>query len=199
VGVPLGMIAALRHNTSVDYSAMFVSNVFHALPNFLVATLMIYYVALKWGGIFHLPTSGWSGWKYKILPSIALGFGPMALFARLVRGTMLETLQQDYVRTARAKGLAEQAVIVRHALRNALIPVVTLLGLQLGILLGGAVITETVFAWPGMGMATVTAIHQRDYPVVQCAVFVSAVLVVSINWAVDTLYNFLDPRIRVAE
>jgi ABC-type dipeptide/oligopeptide/nickel transport system permease component len=90
-------------------------------------------------------------------------------------------------------------VIVRHALRNALIPVVTLLGLQLGILLGGSVITETVFAWPGVGMATVTAIHQRDYPVVQCAVFVSAVLIVSINWAVDTLYNVLDPRIRVAE
>jgi len=114
VGVPLGMVAALRQNTWVDYSAMFFSNIFHALPSFLVATLMIYFIALKAG---LLPTSGWTGWQYKILPAIALGFAPMALFARLVRGTMLETLQQDYVRTARAKGLRYRRVVGLHVQR----------------------------------------------------------------------------------
>jgi peptide/nickel transport system permease protein len=143
--------------------------------------------------------SGWGGPLHLVLPAVTLGTFLIGLIIRLTRSSMLEVLGQDYVRTARAKGLAEHVVIVRHALRNALIPVVTLLGLQLGILLGGSIITETVFAWPGVGMVTVTAIHQRDYPVVQCAVFVSAVLIVSINWVVDTLYNVLDPRIRVAE
>ena len=122
VGVPLGVIAALRHNTGIDYAAMFFSNIFHAIPSFLVATLMIYFISLKWGA---LPTSGWSTWQSKIMPSIALGFAPMALFARLVRGTMLETLQQDYVRTARAKGLHYKRVVGLHVLRNSLIPVVT--------------------------------------------------------------------------
>jgi len=124
-GVPLGMIAALRHNKLPDYAAMFFSNVGHAVPSFLVATLLIYFLALQWGDVTGLPTSGWSTWKHKILPSIALGLGPMALFARLVRGTMLETLQQDYVRTARAKGLRYRRVVGLHVLRNSLIPVVT--------------------------------------------------------------------------
>jgi ABC-type dipeptide/oligopeptide/nickel transport system permease component len=115
VGVPLGVIAALKHNTAVDYGAMFFSNVFHAIPSFLVATLMIYWIALKLGAV---PTSGWATWEHKLLPSIALGFAPMALFARLVRGTMLETLQQDYVRTARAKGLRYRRVVGLHVLRN---------------------------------------------------------------------------------
>jgi len=151
-------------------------------------------VHLRW-----LPVSGAGGPQHLVLPAVTLGTFLIGLIIRLTRSSMLDVLGQDYVRTARAKGLPERAVIVRHALRNALIPVVTLLGLQLGILLGGAVITETVFAWPGLGMVTVTAINQRDYPVVQCAVFISAVLVVSINWAVDVLYHFLDPRIRAAE
>ena len=120
VGVPLGMVAALRQNTWVDYAAMMFSNIFHALPSFLLATLMIYFIALKANA---LPTSGWTSWEHKILPSIALGFAPMALFARLVRGTMLETLQQDYVRTARAKGLRYRRVVGLHVLRNSLIPV----------------------------------------------------------------------------
>src|SRR5918992_2670609 len=115
LGVPLGVIAALKHNSWVDYSAMFVSNIFHAMPNFLIATLLIYFVALKFGWV---PTSGWTSWEHKILPSIALGFAPMALFARLVRGTMLETLQQDYVRTARAKGLRYRRGVGVHGLRH---------------------------------------------------------------------------------
>src|ERR671911_73883 len=139
VGVPLGMISALKHNTIVDYSAMFVSNVFHAVPSFLVATLLIYYFALQWGDVFQLPTSGWTTWQSKILPSIALGFAPMALFARLVRGTMLETLQQDYVRTARAKGLRWRRVVTVHVLRNSLIPAVT----EAGAIEAGAPIRQT--------------------------------------------------------
>jgi peptide/nickel transport system permease protein len=167
-----------------------------SMPVFWLGLMLIvvFSVNLRW-----LPVSGWGGPQHLVLPAITLGTFLIGLIIRLTRSSMLDVLRQDYVRTARAKGLGEQTVILRHALRNALIPVVTLLGLQLGILLGGAVITETVFAWPGVGMVTVTAIHQRDYPVVQCAVFVSAVLVVSINWVVDTLYNVLDPRIRVAE
>src|ERR687895_1705834 len=117
-GVPLGILSALKANTVFDYAAMFISNVGFAVPSFLVATLFIYFFALEWREIFHLPTSGWTTWKHKVLPSIALGLAPMAYFARLVRGTMLETLQQDYIRTAKAKGLRWRRVVVVHALRN---------------------------------------------------------------------------------
>jgi ABC-type dipeptide/oligopeptide/nickel transport system permease component len=198
IGVPLGMIAALRHNTSVDYSAMFVSNVFHALPNFLVATLMIYYIALKWGGVFHLPTSGWSTWKHKVLPSIALGFGPMALFARLVRGTMLETLQQDYVRTARAKGLRYRRVVGLHVLRNSLIPVVTAAGPLLGYIITGSFVIELIFNVPGIGKEYVSSVQNRDYSVVMGLTVLLSVLVIIANLVVDILYGILDPRTRDA-
>jgi dipeptide transport system permease protein len=198
VGVPLGMIAALRHNTSVDYSAMFVSNVFHALPNFLVATLMIYYFALKWGGVFHLPTSGWSTWQHKILPSIALGFGPMALFARLVRGTMLETLQQDYVRTARAKGLRYRRVVGLHVLRNSLIPVVTAAGPLLGYIITGSFVIELIFNVPGIGKEYVSSVQNRDYSVVMGLTVLLSILVIVANLVVDILYGILDPRTRDA-
>ena len=153
VGVPLGMVAALRQNTWVDYSAMMFSNIFHALPSFLLATLMIYFIALKANV---LPTSGWTSWEHKILPSIALGFAPMALFARLVRGTMLETLQQDYVRTARAKGLRYRRVVGLHVLRNSLIPVVTAAGPLLGYIITGSFVIELIFNIPGIGQYFVT-------------------------------------------
>jgi ABC-type dipeptide/oligopeptide/nickel transport system permease component len=198
VGVPLGMIAALRHNTSVDYSAMFVSNVFHALPNFLVATLMIYYIALKWGVGFHLPTRGWSTWKNKVLPSIALGFGPMALFARLVRGTMLETLQQDYVRTARAKGLRYRRVVGLHVLRNSLIPVVTAAGPLLGYIITGSFVIELIFNVPGIGKEYVSSVQYRDYSVVMGLTVLLSMLVIIANLVVDILYGILDPRTRDA-
>ena len=196
VGMPIGVVSAVKRLSLWDHGSMALALLGQSMPVFWLGLMLIvvFSVNLRW-----FPVSGWGGPQHLVLPAITLGTFLIGLIIRLTRSSMLDVLGQDYVRTARAKGLAEPVVITHHALRNALIPVVTLLGLQLGLLLGGAVITETVFAWPGVGMMTVTAIHQRDYPVVQCAVFVSAVLVVSINWAVDTLYNFLDPRIRVAE
>ena len=133
VGVPLGVIAALRANSAADYGAMFFANIGYAIPSFLIATVLIYYFALQWGDIFGLPTNGWNTWQSKILPTIALGLAPMAYFARLVRGTMLETMQQDYVRTARAKGLRHRRVVGVHVLRNSLIPVVTAAGPAAGL------------------------------------------------------------------
>jgi oligopeptide transport system permease protein len=195
VGVPLGMIAALRQNTWVDYSAMFFSNIFHALPSFLVATLMIYFIALKAG---LLPTSGWTGWQYKILPAIALGFAPMALFARLVRGTMLETLQQDYVRTARAKGLRYRRVVGLHVLRNSLIPVITAAGPLLGFIITGAFVIELIFNIPGIGQYYVTAVNARDYSVVMGLTVLLSVIIIVANLIVDILYGILDPRTRDA-
>jgi peptide/nickel transport system permease protein len=196
LGMPIGVLSAVKRLSLWDHGSMALALMGQSMPVFWLGLMLIivFSVHLRW-----LPVSGAGGPQHLVLPAVTLGTFLIGLIIRLTRSSMLDVLGQDYVRTARAKGLAERAVIVRHALRNALIPVVTLLGLQLGILLGGAVITETVFAWPGLGMVTVTAINQRDYPVVQCAVFISAVLVVSINWAVDVLYHFLDPRIRAAE
>jgi dipeptide transport system permease protein len=196
VGVPLGVIAALRHNTVVDYGAMFFSNVFHAVPSFLVATLLIYYVALEWD--LGLPTSGWTTWKHKVLPSIALGFAPMALFARLVRGTMLETLQQDYVRTARAKGLRYRRVVGLHVLRNSLIPVITAAGPLLGFIITGSFVIELIFNIPGIGQNYVVSVQNRDYSVVMGLTVLLSVIVIVANMVVDILYGVLDPRTRDA-
>ena len=195
VGVPLGLFAALRQNTWVDYTAMFFSNIFHALPSFLVATLMIYFIALK---ADLLPTSGWTGWEYKILPAIALGFAPMALFARLVRGSMLETLQQDYVRTARAKGLRYRRVVGLHVLRNSLIPVITAAGPLLGFIITGSFVIELIFNIPGIGQYYVTAVNARDYSVVMGLTVLLSVIVIFANLVVDILYGILDPRTRDA-
>jgi oligopeptide transport system permease protein len=198
IGVPLGIAAALKQNTWVDYSAMFFSNVFHALPSFLLATLMIYFFALKWGDIFGLPTSGWTTWQHKILPAIALGFAPMALFARLVRGTMLETLQQDYVRTARAKGLRYRRVVGLHVLRNSLIPVITAAGPLLGYIITGSFVIELIFNIPGIGSYYVTAVSARDYSVVMGLTVLLSGLIIIANLVVDILYGVLDPRTRDA-
>jgi dipeptide transport system permease protein len=195
VGVPLGMIAALKHNTMIDYAAMFFSNVFHAIPSFLVATLLIYYISLKAG---LLPTSGWTTWQHKILPSIALGFAPMALFARLVRGTMLETLQQDYVRTARAKGLRYRRIVGLHVLRNSLIPVITAAGPLLGFIITGSFVIELIFNIPGIGSYFVTAVGARDYSVVMGLTVLLSMIVIVANLVVDILYGILDPRTRDA-
>jgi oligopeptide transport system permease protein len=197
-GVPLGMISALKANSSVDYTAMFFSNVGFAIPSFLVATLLIYFFALEWGDITGLPTSGWEGWESKILPTIALGLAPMAYFARLTRGTMLETLQQDYIRTAKAKGLRWRAIVVRHALRNSLIPVVTAAGPILGFLITGSFIVEQIFAIPGIGRYYVTAVTARDYSVVMGLTVLLALIVIIANLVVDILYGILDPRTRDA-
>ncbi|HLM32698.1 MAG TPA: ABC transporter permease [Gaiellaceae bacterium] len=195
VGIPLGMVAALKHNTAIDYTAMFFSNVFHAIPSFLVATLLIYFIALEAGA---LPTSGWTTWESKILPSIALGFAPMALFARLVRGTMLETLQQDYVRTARAKGLHYKRVVGLHVLRNSLIPVITAAGPLLGFIITGSFVIELIFNIPGIGQYYVTAVSSRDYSVVMGLTVLLSGIVILANLIVDILYGVLDPRTRDA-
>src|SRR5688572_233316 len=196
VGIPLGVIAALKHNTPIDYAAMFFSNVFHAIPSFLVATLLIYFLALQWN--VGVPTSGWTTWESKILPSIALGFAPMALFARLVRGTMLETLQQDYVRTARAKGLRYRRVVGLHVLRNSLIPVITAAGPLLGFIITGSFVIELIFNIPGIGQQYISSVQNRDYSVVMGLTVLLSVIVIMANMVVDILYGVLDPRTRDA-
>jgi ABC-type dipeptide/oligopeptide/nickel transport system permease component len=198
VGIPLGVVSALRANTTVDYAAMFAANVGFAIPSFLVGTLLIYFFALEWGDIFGLPTSGWSTWRHKILPSIALGLGPMAYFARLVRGSMLETLQQDYIRTARAKGLRWRRVVLVHALRNSLIPAVTAAGPLLGFLITGSFVIELIFAIPGIGRYYITAVSARDYSVVMGLTVLLSAIVILANLVVDILYGVLDPRTREA-
>lgn len=195
-GIPLGVAAALRHNTAVDYGAMVFANVGFAVPNFLLGTLFIYLFALRWGDTFGLPTSGWATWKHKVLPVIALGTGPMAIFARIVRGTMLETLQQDYVRTAKAKGLRWRRIVLLHVLRNSLIPVVTFIGTDFGYLLGGAIVTETIFNIPGIGRAVYEAVTQREGAVVVGLITVLVIVFLVANLLVDVLYGVLDPRIR---
>jgi ABC-type dipeptide/oligopeptide/nickel transport system permease component len=194
-GVPAGVLAALRPSSRFDYGAMFFSNVGFALPSFLVATLLIYFVAVKWGV---LPTSGWSTWQHKLLPSLTLALVPMAYFARLVRGSMLETLQQDYVRTARAKGLRRQRIVMVHVLRNSLIPVVTAAAPLLGYIITGSFIVENIFAVPGIGRYYVTAVSARDYSVVMGLTVLLAIIVILANLVVDVLYGVLDPRIREA-
>ena len=197
-GIPLGMIAALRANSVFDYAAMFFSNVGFAVPNFLIATLAIYFFALEWGDVFGLPTSGWTTWKHKILPVVALGLAPMAYFARLVRGTMLETLQADYIRTARAKGLRWRRVVTLHVLRNSLIPVVTAAGPLLGFLITGSFVIEQIFAIPGIGQYYITAVSARDYSVVMGLTVLLSIIVIVANMVVDILYGILDPRTRDA-
>jgi ABC-type dipeptide/oligopeptide/nickel transport system permease component len=198
IGIPLGVIAASRPNSVFDYAAMFFANLGFAVPSFLIATLLIYFFALKWGDIFGLPTSGWDTWQSKILPVIALGLGPMAYFARLVRGTMLETLQQDYVRTAKAKGLRSHRILMVHVLKNSLTPAVTAAGPLLGFLITGSFIIEYIFAIPGIGKYYITAVSARDYSVVMGLTVLLAIIVVLANMVVDILYGVLDPRTRDA-
>jgi peptide/nickel transport system permease protein len=193
VGVSIGVLAAVRRGTGYDYAGTVLAVLGQSLPNFWLGIMLVllFGVTLRW-----LPTSGFQGWQYLVLPSITLAAFPTALVARLTRSSLLEILSQEYIRTGRAKGLAEPAVILRHALRNATIPLLTLLGLQIGTLLGGAVITESVFAWPGMGKLVVDAIFFRDFPVVQTVLILSATIFVAINLVIDVLYTVLDPRIR---
>ena len=198
VGIPLGLFAALHANKTGDYVSMVVANVGFAVPSFLVATLLIYFFAVKWGEVFDVPTSGWTTWQSKVLPTIALGLGPMAYFARLTRGSVLETLQQDYVRTARAKGLRQRRIVAVHVLRNSLIPVVTAAGPILGFLITGSFVIEQIFAIPGIGRYYVTAVTARDYSVVMGLTVLLAIIVIVANMVVDILYGILDPRTREA-
>jgi peptide/nickel transport system permease protein len=194
IAFPLGVLAAVRKDTPWDQGAMGLSLVGISVPNFVMGPILILVFSL-WLGWF--PVSGRDGLVSLILPAITLGTAMSSILSRMVRATLLETLNEDYIRTARAKGLSERLVIWRHALRNALLPVITLLGLQLGVLLGGAVITEVVFSWPGLGSLTIESIQRRDYPVVQaCVLFISLIYVV-VNTLTDLVYGWLDPRVRL--
>jgi oligopeptide transport system permease protein len=195
-GIPLGIIAALKQNTAWDYAVMTVVNAGYALPNFLIATLLIYFFALKFRAYTPFPTNGWVGWQSWILPSIALGHAPMTFFARIVRGSMLETLQQDYIRTAKAKGLRWRRIVGLHVLRNSLIPAVTAAAPLLGALITGSFIVETIFGIPGIGKYFVTSVTGRDYSVTMGITIMLSLIIIVANLAVDILYGYLDPRTR---
>ncbi len=221
IGLPLGVIAAVRRGTAFDYGLMGVSVTGASMPIFWwgLMVILIFSVTLGWtpvsgrvSDMFYVePWSGFmlidswysdddgavrSAFSHLILPTIVLGTIPLATIARMTRSAMLEVLGEDFIRTARAKGLSPNRVVVVHALRNALIPVVTVVGLQVGSLLGGAILTETIFAWPGVGHWLVEAIQRRDYPVLQGGTLLIAVLVMAVNLGVDVTYGFLNPRIR---
>ena len=195
IGLPLGIIAALKLNQWPDRLANILSLSISAMPHFWMGPMLMMVFAL-WLGL--LPVSGMETGASIILPALTLGFGLAAILTRMTRASMLEVLHQDFVRTARAKGLPERTVILRHALRAALLPIVTVLGLQLGSLLAGTVITETVFAWDGIGRLLVESIEKRDYPVTQACVLVVALVYVLVNAATDIVYTKIDPRVRFA-
>lgn len=193
VAVPIGVLSAVKQYSILDYISMTGALIGVSMPNFWLAMLLILLFSVKLGW---LPVFGRAGVAHLLLPAITLGTGMTAVIARLVRSSMLEILGQDFIRTARAKGLPQAVVIRRHALKNALIPVVTVVGLQFASLLEGAVIVETIFAWPGIGKFLVDAIYNRDFPVIQgCALFLALLFAVA-NFVIDLSYTYLDPRIR---
>jgi peptide/nickel transport system permease protein len=201
IGVPTGVIAAVRRNSLLDRALMLMSISGAAIPTFFLGILLIllFAVVLRWlpsGGFVEITDNPWEHFKRMAMPAFALGFSAAGLLARLVRSSMLDVLREDYVRTALAKGVPYRAVVVRHALRNALIPAVTVIGQSMGALLGGAVVTETVFTIPGMGRLVVQSIARRDYPVIQGAVMIIAATYVLVNLLVDILYVYIDPRVR---
>jgi peptide/nickel transport system permease protein len=195
LALPLGTVAALRRHSAVDNLCTMVAVAGQATPIFWLGIMLIIFFAvhLRW-----LPASGYGTWLHFVMPSFTLGVFLAPITMRLVRSGLIDVLTSDYVKTARAKGLAEPAVVVKHAFRNACLPVITVLGLQFGQLLGGAIVTETVFAWPGVATLTVDAIRNQDFPVVQCAVVLLALIIVAVNFLVDVLVAVIDPRIRVS-
>lgn len=196
IALPLGVVAALKRGSRWDQLAMGFSLIGVSIPNFWMGPLLILIFAV---GLGWLPVSGKESALSIVLPALTLGTAMAAILARMVRSTLLEVLGEDYIRTARAKGLTEGQVVWKHGLRNALLPLITLIGLQLGTLLGGAVITETIFSWPGVGQLTIEAIQKRDYPVVQACVLLISLSYVIVNMATDVIYALIDPRIRLRE
>jgi peptide/nickel transport system permease protein len=194
LALPLGIAAAVRKDSLTDRSAMLASLIGISMPNFWLGPLLIILFSIKLGW---LPVSGREGVASIILPALTLGTALAALLSRMTRSAMLDVLGEDYLRTARARGLSERVVIVKHALRNALLPVLTIVGLQFGALLSGAVITENVFAWPGLGTLLIQAINTRDYPLVQGCVLVISLGYVAANFLTDLLYSFSDPRVKI--
>jgi len=201
IAIPAGVIAALRPYSWRDYGAMTTALIGVSVPEFFMGILLILFFSLLWGilpavGYVPLTESLWGNLQHMILPAVTLGLARAALLTRLVRASMMEVIRLDYITTARAKGVREWAVVLKHALKNALIPTVTVLGLQVGFLIGGAIIVETVFSVPGVGSFGISAISLRDYPQVQAFVLLFALGFVLINLIVDVLYAFLDPRIK---
>lgn len=196
LAVPIGIISAVRRGSMLDMGSMLGALLGLSMPHFWlgIMLMLLFSVHLGW-----LPTSGRGTMAHLIMPAVSLGLSLMAMFARLTRSVMLEVLSLDYIRTARAKGLREEIVISKHALKNALIPLVTVAGMQFGFLIGGTVIIETVFAWPGLGRLVIQAIFSRDYPLVQAIVFILSLLFVGMNLLVDILYVYLDPQISYSE
>ena len=193
VGIPLGVLAAVKRGTWLDTACRLLALVGAAVPSYVMAPalMLLFAVTLDW-----LPAVGYGSPKTLILPAVALSFGTMVQLTRLTRASVLEVLGQDYMRTARAKGLAEGVIVWRHGLKNAILPVVTVLGTSTGYLLGGAIIIETIFGWPGIGQFVVVGISQRDYPVVQGFVLYMAFIFLLVNLAVDVSYHWLDPRLH---
>ena len=195
ISIPLGVLAALHHGGPIDAVARFLALIGQSVPSFLLGLVLILVFAV---GLHWLPSSGAAGWQSLILPSVTVAGFSAAVLARVLRSSMLEVLGQEYIRTAYAKGLRDRAVLLRHALKNAALPFTTLLGLQVGFLLSGAVVAETVFSYPGMGRLAVEAISTKDVPVIQSFVTLTAAIVVVVNLLVDLVYRRLDPRIRLS-
>ncbi|MCD5425500.1 MAG: ABC transporter permease [Methanosarcinaceae archaeon] len=193
ISIPIGIISAIKQYSAIDNASMFIALIGVSMPNFWLGLLLILFFSVHLGA---LPVFGRGGIEHLILPAITLGTGMAAITARLMRSSMLEVLTQDYIRTARAKGLSEKIVIGKHALKNALIPVITIIGLQFAALLDGVVIIEVIFAWPGIGRLLVDSVFARDIPVIQAGVLFSAILITAANLLVDISYAYLDPKIR---
>jgi len=196
LAIPLGIVSATHRDSSVDHLSRLASLFLQSMPSFWLGLMLILVFAVQLQGL--LPSYGSGSLRHLILPAVTLAAVPLAQNVRLIRAGMLEVLTQDYVRTARAKGVAERLVIYRHALRNAALPFITVSGLSLGFMLSGTIIIETVFSWPGMGRLIVQAVPGRDFPVIQAGVFIFAVLFVLINVLVDVLYSVVDPRVRLS-
>lgn len=196
IALPLGILAAVYKDSLWDRLAMVTAMIGVSIPNFVMGPLLILIFAL-WLGWF--PVSGKEGWSSLVLPALTLGTALAAILSRMVRASMLEVIEEDYIRAARARGLSEYRILGLHALRNAALPVITILGMQLGALLAGAVITETIFSWPGIGQLMIESIQKRDYPVVQACVLLISVTYVLVNLLTDVAYTALDPRVRLDE
>jgi peptide/nickel transport system permease protein len=194
VALPLGILAAAQRGTVVDRLAVSLAALGQAAPIFWTGLMLMLVAAVL---LKLLPTSGYGGWQHLILPALTLASYPTAAMVRLVRSGMLEVLDADYVRTARAKGLPERWVVLKHTLKNAAMPIVTVVGLQFGLLLGGAIVCEMIFAWPGVGRLLIFAIYNRDFPLVEAAVFIMALVFVTANLIVDLCYAWLDPRVKL--
>jgi peptide/nickel transport system permease protein len=193
IGIPIGVLSAVKRNSWIDTVTRFVALFGQAVPSFYLGLMLIMIVAVQWR---MLPTGGRGSAAQLVLPAITIGVHLLALTARFSRGAVLDVMRQDYVRTARAKGLNERVLLMRHVMKNAMIPIVTVVGLQVGAVFSGAVVTETVFSWPGVGRLMVQAISTRDFPIVQATVMIVALIFVVVNLLVDLTYAWLDPRIK---